>query len=302
VRPFLVGRRRNMPKRATRADTKPALLIWSVLCVPLLVYCGGKSDRDGSGGATSSGGSGNRAGAGAGGKGGVGGSSGGGKGGHTSSCSPGSCQPGCFGYPGCLPTGGNGGQAGFSGGIGGHTSDCASMGGCRPWCGDTCSGTAGEGGDMGLGGEDAGSGGAGQAGVGGIGFAGHTSICFQGSPCTPGCPPSPACAGQGGAGNGGAGNGGAGNGGASASAGVAGTSSASRLFPEPAPELRACYALPGYQDDPCLPPDDAIIPWLAIPADCDAHVSGGPFPASSAGSRQCCYAITCAPPARATPG
>jgi hypothetical protein len=58
---------------------------------------------------------------------------------------------------------------------------------------------------------------------------------------------------------------------------------------------RACYVLPGYGDDPCLPPDDAIVPWLSTPKDCEAHVSDGPFLDVRTDTRKCCYAITCAP-------
>jgi hypothetical protein len=293
-----------MAKRATTTDSKTVLLIWSVLCVPLLVYCGGKSDHDESSGATgSNGGSAGYVTRG----GGTGGSMSGGVGGHTGSCSPGSCYPPCSNYPACLPAGGTGGQGGYGMGAGGFGGSGVGAGG--------------------FGGSGVGAGGFGGSGVGAGGFGGVSSGYCLGPACVPGCARYPGClAGGGGigghtsgcgmdpcgpgcgltcagtAGEGGdmglggdeAGPDGAGNGGDSASSRLAGTGGANRFFPEPA-EHRACYALPGYQDDPCLPPDDGILPWLSPTTDCDARVSDGPFLTSDAGGRQCCYTVTCAP-------
>ena len=61
------------------------------------------------------------------------------------------------------------------------------------------------------------------------------------------------------------------------------------------PTLRACYALPGYEPDPCLPPDDGFVTWLDMPGGCEPHVKDGPFPSSGRGGRQCCYTVTCVP-------
>jgi hypothetical protein len=56
----------------------------------------------------------------------------------------------------------------------------------------------------------------------------------------------------------------------------------------------SCYLLAGYEPDPCLPADDALLPLLSnVPAGCQAHVIDGPFASADQHGRVCCYSVTC---------
>jgi hypothetical protein len=112
--------------------------------------------------------------------------------------------------------------------------------------------------------------------------------------------------GIGGAGNGGAGNGGFASGGTSSGrmasfAGFDGpgfiglpskeTPDTTALLPS---VTRGCYVLGGFEGDPCLPPDDAVLAWLdGGPRDCAPHVVAGPFNDYDGHVRKCCYSVTC---------
>lgn len=169
---------------------------------------------------------------------------------------------------------------GGSGQLGGSTA-----GGGKAGAGDPNSGGAGSGG--------AGSGGVAGALAGYTGFAGHTSGCVVnpclgygcGDPCGyEQCKALPICTGpQGGGGAGGEASGGE-------SAGGAGGQSSATPPPPPA-SLTACYPLPGYDDAACLPPDDALLSWLSLPAACEAHIAGA---STDATPGSCCYRVTCA--------
>jgi hypothetical protein len=185
--------------------------------------------------------------------------------------------------------GGVSGSASMAGyvGFGGHTGQCYDpdrdpcvfVGGCAPpppECG-------------------------GAGGISGYpGFAGHTGVCLS-DPCSPGC---------------GAPCGGGGNGGMPAAGGLGGADDAGGADQEggapaapPAPEarqsqpqspperLRVCYTLGGYDADPCLPPDPALLAWLGgVPPTCDGQVMQGPFPGPGP-TRACCYEVVCEAPA-----
>jgi hypothetical protein len=56
----------------------------------------------------------------------------------------------------------------------------------------------------------------------------------------------------------------------------------------------ACYVLSGYEPDPCLPADDALLGWLVAPnSACEAHVTAGPVTYRDRRARSCCYSVTC---------
>jgi hypothetical protein len=185
--------------------------------------------------------------------------------GHTAGCAK-NCGPGCTGYPGCAsnsagtPSSGNGGMPGSGGNSGG------------------------------IGGSG------GYGGYGGFGFAGHTADCLNN--CHPGCG---FCGGQNGGGTPASGSGGLGGaldglGGAGAGEGGEASSGAPPAMRRlAATESRACYALTGYEADPCLPPDDSLLQWLNSPnLGCPLTVVGGPTLTSGAIGRACCYSVSCA--------
>jgi hypothetical protein len=140
-----------------------------------------------------------------------------------------------------------------------------------------------------------------------MGFAGHTADCL--SNCHPGCYPlcgggaggtpaggndglGGALDGLGGAGDGGQAMGGAGEGGQA----PGGAARQARRVSTPR-ESRACYALTGYEADPCLPADDALLAWLSVPnLGCPLTVVGGPALMSGPIGRACCYSVSCAEP------
>jgi len=70
-------------------------------------------------------------------------------------------------------------------------------------------------------------------------------------------------------------------------------SAASRMSAQ-AMSIPACYALSGYEDDPCLPADDSLLPWLSnVPKGCAVRVEAGPFFANDGQGRSCCYFVGC---------
>ena len=246
--------------------------------------------------------------------------------GHTAGCPM--CPSGYFCSNGssCDKTGGNGGSAGSGmAGFAGHTAGCTM---CSPMCAWLCgTGGAGNGGIGGTSSGGAGNGGAGNAGAGNggtagggmSGFAGHTSACTG---CSPNCPWL--CGGNGGTGaTGGGGSGGdAGNGGTdsggmagfaghtqscgglpcgaggSTVGGASGAGGSSMAMSAPivsAAMHQGCYALTGYEPDPCLPGDDSLTSWLTgLPGGCKPHVESGPRLTADFTGRQCCYAVSCA--------
>ncbi len=305
-------------KRRSRGPSHGALAIYLIFSLQLLTYCAGKSEEEedsSKGGSSNSGAS--NGGASTGGVS-TGGVSTGGFAGHTGQCIGDPCAPGCAlcaGRGGTSSGGTSSGGAGFGGQGGsfaGHTGICfmnPCAGGCwTPSCGGagqggTSNGGAGTGG-LCSGGDSCGgrggtsNGGAGFAGQGGS-FAGHTGICFM-NPCSAGCW-QPACGGFAGGGSGGGGSGGAGAGGAGAGgagSGGGGAGGAAQRFASEGAEaprsVRGCYPLSGYEGDPCLPPDDGLLAWLDDkPAQCEPHVTVGPFGGFDGQSRTCCYTVAC---------
>jgi hypothetical protein len=235
-----------------------ASLLSATLAVLLLSYCGGETDNSGTSGGNAGGGSGGTGGARdsgmAGRDSGIAGT--GGFSGHTASC----ITMGCGSICGLCPDAwaGTGG-----GGFSGHTSGCLNS------CGASCGACPG-----------------GRGGTGGLGgFSGHTSGCINtcGGPCPP-CPTTGGTSSESGAddANSADANGDATSDGAEASI-------AARTI-----VLEACYALSGYEPDPCLPADDSILSWLTdLPTGCRSHVTGGPFSRHDGRQRTCCYAVAC---------
>lgn len=241
------------------------MVFWVALGLALLTYCGGKTDDSGSSG----GGTGGNAN-------GLAGTPANGFGGHTSGCvASGTCGQG------------NGGFAGD--GFAGHTAACIANPGSCPQFG----GYAGMGGDTGQGGFS-----------GQTGFGGHTAACLQPPPiscgggcgCRPGCPCTPECpcldAGAVRV-----------EAGAEAGVGIVDAAMEARLAEASLMSMSApttitpqsCYVLSGYEPDPCLPIDDALLSWLSnVPTGCRTHVTGGPFAGFDDGQgRTCCYSVAC---------
>jgi len=237
-------------------------ILWTALGLALLTFCGGKTDDGSTGGMAGDRRDGGSS---------SGGMSGGsGSGGSTTGTTVGGFgghTGGCLGQCGgpCPPcTGGSGGFAGLGGvaGSGGFAGSGAGLGG--------------------LGGSFAGN------GLGGAGFGGHTAGCI--GQCGGICPPCP------------------GPGDASAEAGDAAISDASvaqQSAATPAAQTMVppgCYALTGYEPDPCLPADDSLLSWLSdLPTGCTPHVTAGPVAATDGHERTCCYSVTCDAPGTRAP-
>jgi hypothetical protein len=256
-------------RRSGRPPSRAVLVLLTALGLQTFTYCAGKSseeDDSSKGGTTSGTSNGGDAGV----------SSGGVSSGGVSS--------------GGVSSGGTDTGGVNTGGFAGHTSGCATDP-CAPGCG-FCGG-AGQGGVAGQGGNG------GFAGA----FAGHTGSCM----CGPGCS-NVNCGGAGQGGVGGAGNGGdAGRSGSAGFAGFAGfaghTGSGFANLPsdeKPEPMAiqpsvhRGCYVLGGFENDPCLPADDAVLAWLdQRPGDCEPRVAAGPFNDYDGHVRKCCYSLSC---------
>jgi hypothetical protein len=252
-----------------------ASLLSALLAALLLSYCGGETDNSRNAGGTTGSSAGGTTGSSAGGttgsnvggttgsnasgRGGTGGTAGtGGFSGHTGHCINDPCGGGC-GY--LCPDAARAGTGG--GGFSGHTS------GCLMGCGASCGPCLG-----------------GRGGTGGLGgFSGHTSGCLNtcGGPCPP-CPTTGGTSSEAGA-----------DAADSADASVDGASdSAAASIAARASVPEACYALAGYEPDPCLPADDSILSWLSdLPTGCQPEVAGGPFLRYDGKQRTCCYAIAC---------
>jgi len=190
-------------------------------------------------------------------------------------------------------SGGGGSSAGSTTstatGFGGHTAGCPQQCGCNgfpPCSTQDASSDAKDGAGETATSPDAstkdGAGGSGgMGGFAGAGFGGHTAGCPQ--QC--GCAGFPPCA--------------------SPDAGADARSAANRAFSRGmdrrwakmfTQELgtRACYALTGYEPDPCLPADDSLVPWLGkLPATCQPHVVDGPVAGFNDKGRTCCYSVSC---------
>jgi len=211
---------------------------------------------------------------------------------------------------GSTTTRGGSSAAGDAGlGAAGQTADCISS--CHLGC--PCAGGTSAGGSStgssGIGGTSAGGSSTGSSGIGGtiagsmMGFAGHTSDCLTN--CHGGCgfcgggpnggTPAGGTNGLGGAldGLGGAAEGGQTLGGAP----DGGAPAAKRISAAQEQEQRACYALSGYEADPCLPADDSLLAWLSTPnMGCPLTVVSGPSLMSGPIGRACCYSVSCAQP------
>jgi hypothetical protein len=278
--------------RSARAPSRAVVFVFAAIGLHSLTDCSGKSEEEdasnggGTSGTSSSGApsggvsSGGTAGVPAGGvssggvsSGGVssGGVNTGGFAGHTSQCIGNPCAPGCG-------TCGGAGQGG------------SSTGGNAGLSGQGGSSTGGNAGLSGQGGSPAG----GNAGFSGS-FAGHTGQCIS-NPCAPGCG---FC---GGAGQGGASVGGSAgfSGGGAGFAGHTGSGFARLPIEESSASVasssvgRGCYPVGGFEGDPCLPADDAVLDWLdARSVDCEPRVAAGPFDDYDGNVRRCCYSLSC---------
>jgi hypothetical protein len=235
-------------------------LVWSVLGLALLTFCGGKTEH-------ASGGNG--------GEGTAGSLGSGGFAGHTASCGTNPCQQmcGCRLECGCAP-GGTGGV----GGVGGTGTTGCDANPCAPGCEPAC---VPDSGDADLG--DVGSGSGGSGGV-------DSSVGDSGS--------VDSGTGTGGGGIGGVGGMNADSGDGEASPDRAQLFARQIAVPTaPAMPSRACYTLSGYEPDPCLPADDTLLAWFGdLPTTCQTHVVAGPFLAYERDTRACCYSVSCDAP------
>ena len=196
---------------------------------------------------------------------------------------------GSGGKAGATQAGGDAAMSAGYAGYGPHTAGCLQPGAphfCGGPCGGFCGGNGGSGNAGGIGGNAGSSGSGGFSGY--AGFGGHTAGCI--GKCGGGCPP---CA-NGGASSGVGGLGAAGAAGVDAGGQPDGGAPAAKQS-APRRSTQACYALSGYEPDPCLPADDSLLSWLApLPSGCTPTVTAGPEPVTRPDGQACCYSVACA--------
>jgi len=200
---------------------------------------------------------------------------------------------------------GSGGGGTSTGGLAGHTAACTrcDQGSCGYLCPIESGGSGGLGGLGGF---------AGYGGPSSFGGAGHTAFCSEAPfpcggqcfcrsdcPCSPSCP----CVDASGTSNDARDS-------ALSEATVVVRDALSEVSPDDAPlmsetstmtmaaarpvALPSCYVLAGYEPDPCLSADDALLFWLSnVPTACKAHITAGPFVGADSQGRTCCYSVAC---------